>query len=178
MATASSAPLQPDAPQRGGPGSADRSHPRLMLAGWLLLCLAPAALGALFPPDAWFRALDKPAFQPPNWVFGPVWTTLYVLMAIAAWRIWRQPSSSRRTFALAVFLVQLALNAAWTPTFFGAHQIGLALLVQIALDAAVLTCWWQFRQLDRVAGWLLVPYLTWLSLATALGIALLRLNGA
>lgn len=178
MASASLSPLRPDLPQRDSTGSAERSHPRLMLAGWLLLCLAPAALGALFPPDAWFRALDKPAFQPPDWVFGPVWTTLYVLMAIAAWRIWRQASSSRRSLALALFLLQLALNAAWTPTFFGAHQIGLALIVQLALDGAVLACWWQFRRLDRAAGWLLVPYLAWLSLATALGIALLRLNGS
>lgn len=147
----------------------------LMLAGWIVLCFSAAALGAMFGPDAWFVALQKPAWQPPNWLFGPVWTTLYLLMAVAIWRVAGSQSPQRRS-AIAIFVVQLSLNALWSPLFFGAHQIFAALVVIILLIGLVALCIWRFATIDRLAAGLLLPYLAWISFAAALNFTLWRLN--
>jgi translocator protein len=152
------------------------------LGGLLLLtavCLGVGALGGAVTAGSvasWYPTLVKPSFNPPSWVFGPVWTALYLLMAIAAWRVWRaaDPGTARRT--LAVFALQLALNLGWSTAFFGLRDIGLAVLVIVALDLAVLTMVILFGRIDRIAAWLLAPYLAWIAFATVLNIAIWRLN--
>ncbi|HWM49560.1 MAG TPA: TspO/MBR family protein [Xanthobacteraceae bacterium] len=124
----------------------------------------------------WYASLNKPAFNPPAWVFGPVWTALYVMMAVAAWRVWLQPAIPERRTALAWFALQLALNAAWSQVFFGLERPGWALAVIVALVVAVAVTLWRFFRLDRLAGWLLAPYLAWLLFATVLNGAVVALN--
>lgn len=123
----------------------------------------------------WYASLTKPSFTPPNWVFGPVWTTLYLMMAYAAWRVWRTANGPRGA-ALAVFAIQLALNLAWSLLFFGAKQIGLALLDIVVLLMAIVATMAAFARVDRVALWLLAPYFAWVAYASALNFAIWRLN--
>lgn len=127
-------------------------------------------------PGAWYAALEKPSWNPPSWVFGPVWTLLYILMAVAAWRVWRIGGWKARSRELGAYLMQLALNAAWTPLFFGLQRPGLALVDIVMLLAAA--CWTAllFKRVDRLAAGLLVPYLAWLSFATLLNATLWWLN--
>src|SRR6478752_7365573 len=100
----------------------------LVLLGWILLSYSAAALGVLFTSPGFYTQIARPSWSPPGWVFGPVWTTLYTLMGIAAWLVWKRGGFGAQRRPLVWFLVQLALNAIWTPIFFGAHQIGLAAL--------------------------------------------------
>jgi tryptophan-rich sensory protein len=127
--------------------------------------------------SSWYAAIQKPGFTPPGWVFGPVWTILYLLMGVAAFLVWQRGLGSRpvRT-ALVWFLVQLALNAAWTPVFFGLHRIGLALLVIVLLWVAIIVTMYYFFRVSRPAGLLLVPYLLWVSFATVLNASIWHLN--
>jgi tryptophan-rich sensory protein len=125
----------------------------------------------------WYAGLAKPGFTPPNWVFGPVWTLLYAMMAFAAWRILALPESRARRAALTAFFVQLALNATWSFAFFAARSPPAGLLVIVALLAAILWTIRLFWPLDRPAAWLLVPYAAWVAYATALNIAIWQLNG-
>jgi len=126
----------------------------------------------------WYASLSKPSFNPPNWVFGPVWTALYVLMAFALWRVLRLPSETRgRSTALACFFAQLALNAAWSWLFFWAHSPWLGLLdivPQLVMIAATIVT---FAHVDKIAAWCLVPLLAWVAYASLLNIAVWRLNG-
>ena len=143
------------------------------------ICLGIGALGAAVTAaslTSWYPTLIKPSFNPPNSVFGPVWTTLYVLMAIAAWRVWRTTDRDMARGPLAVFALQLAVNLGWSVAFFGLREIGLAVAVILALDLLVLATALMFRRIDRLAAWLLVPYLAWIAFATVLTIALWRLN--
>jgi tryptophan-rich sensory protein len=127
--------------------------------------------------DAWYPTLVKPAFTPPSWVFGPVWTTLYLLMGIAAFLVWQKGLRLRAVrVALAWFLVQLVLNALWSPVFFGLHRIGWALVVIVLLWAAIVVTIRHFACVSRVAALLLVPYLLWVSFATVLNAAIWWLN--
>jgi tryptophan-rich sensory protein len=149
----------------------------LALAGFLILTLAVAASAAVATePDVagWYRTLAKPAFNPPDWVFAPVWTTLYVLMAIAAWRVWKV--TGLFTQAMALFLIQLALNCAWSFVFFHFHRIGLALVDIAALLVAIVATIWVFWRINRAAGMLFLPYLAWVSFATLLNAAIFQLN--
>ena len=148
----------------------------LALAGWLLLCFAAASLGGIFGPGEWYASLNKPSWNPPGWLFGPVWTTLYAMMAVAAWLVWRRGGFARQGRALTFFLVQLALNAAWTPLFFGLQRPGLAFAEIVLLWLAIAATIYAFRPVSRVALWLLVPYLAWVSFAAALNFTLWRLN--
>jgi translocator protein len=145
----------------------------LALVGFIALCFSAAALGAFFPPDAWYAGLNKPSWNPPAWVFGPVWTALYLGMACAAWRVWRLANVR---VPLALFAVHLLLNAAWSPLFFGAHALGLAFLEIVVLWIAIATTGAVFYRRDRVAGLLFVPYLAWVSFAAVLNAVLWRLN--
>lgn len=148
------------------------------LAAWVGLCvLIGILIGFFFKPGAWYAALEKPPFNPPAWLFAPVWTLLYVSMGIAAWRIWCLPVSPERKSALRQFGVQLAFNAAWSPTFFGAQSLGGGLLVIVLLLFAIAATIQRFHALDKFAAWLLAPYLAWVSFATLLNVALLALNG-
>lgn len=142
---------------------------------WLALSFAAAWAGSRFGPGEWYAALNKPAWNPPNWVFGPVWTLLYVLMAVAAWRVWRQGGWSVAP-ALSLFVFQLLLNGLWTWIFFGWRQPGWALVEIVALWLAILATAVAFWFKDRLAAALLAPYLAWVSFAAALNWALWRLN--
>jgi tryptophan-rich sensory protein len=125
----------------------------------------------------WYAGLAKPWFTPPNWVFGPVWTLLYLMMAYAAWRVLSVPGDRPgRTGALTAFYVQLALNAAWSWAFFGLRSPGLGLLVIAGLLVMIVVTILRFRPLDKVAAWLLVPYLAWVAYASALNTAIWRIN--
>ncbi len=148
----------------------------LALGGWLLLCFAAAALGAFFMPGEWYAALRKPAWNPPSWIFGPVWTALYIMMAVAAWLVWRRGGWRAQRRPLGLFLVQLALNAAWTPLFFGLHLPGVAFAEILLLWLAIAWTLAAFWRVHRVAAWLLAPYLAWVSFAAVLNFTLWRLN--
>jgi benzodiazapine receptor len=157
--------------------AASRSlRPWLVLAAWILLCFAATAPAALWPPAEWYAALNKPEWNPPSWVFGPVWTTLYTMMAVSAWLVWRQGGFARQWLALSAFLVQLALNALWSPLFFGLKQLGVAFAEIIVLWLAIACTIVVFRRVHRTAAWLLVPYLAWVSFAAFLNWTLWRLN--
>lgn len=151
----------------------------LGLAGFLLLCFAAAGLGSVFTDSSvgsWYRTLDKPAFNPPSWVFGPVWTVLYALMAVAAWRVWRAYGFSGAPAALALFGVQLALNVGWSALFFGARMPGAAFAEIVVLWGAILLTTLAFFRLDRPAGWLMVPYLAWVTFAAVLNFSIWQMN--
>jgi translocator protein len=149
----------------------------LALAGWILLCFAAATLGGVFMPGDWYASLKKPSWNPPGWIFGPVWTALYAMMAVAAWLVWRRGGFRVQQRALGLFLGQLVLNAAWTPLFFGAHQPGLAFAEIILLWLAIAATLAAFRPISCTAAWLLAPYLAWVSFAAFLNFTLWRLNG-
>ena len=148
----------------------------LALAGWVLLCFAAASLGGLFMPGEWYASLKKPSWNPPGWIFGPVWTALYTMMAVAAWLVWKRGGFAAQRRPLVLFLVQLALNAAWTPLFFGLHWPGVAFFEIVLLWLAIAATLKAFRPVSRVAAWLLAPYLAWVSFAAALNFTLWRLN--
>jgi tryptophan-rich sensory protein len=146
------------------------------LAGWLLLTFLAPAAGAWSTSPAWYAAMVKPSWSPPGWLFGPVWTLLYVLMAVAAWLVWREDGWARQRRPLTLYVVQLMLNAAWTPIFFGLRQPGWALLEIVALLAAILATLISFKPVRPLAAWLLAPYLAWVSFAAFLNFTLWRLN--
>ncbi len=148
----------------------------LALAGWILLCFAAASLGGFFGPGEWYASLKKPMWNPPGWIFGPVWSALYTMMAVAAWLVWQQGGFAAWRGPLLAFFVQLVLNAAWTPLFFGLHWPGAALLEIILLWLAIAWTIAAFWRVHRTAAWLLVPYLAWVSFAAVLNGALWRLN--
>lgn len=158
------------------PASPSRSRSALALCGWLLVCFATASLGALFMPGEWYAALRKPAWNPPAWLFGPVWSTLYTLMAVAAWLVWKRGGFGVQRRPLAIFLAQLALNAAWTPLFFGLQWMGLAFAEIIVLWLAIAATIAAFWSVSRVAAWLLAPYLAWVGFAAVLNGTLWWLN--
>ena len=145
---------------------------------FLLVTLGVGTCASLFTTPqipTWYAGLNHPAIAPPNWVFAPVWTTLYVLMAVAAWLVWKR--AGLRSVEMAAFAGQLALNFAWSAIFFGLHQIGAALILIAALDLAILITAILFFRRDPLAGLLFVPYLAWVLFATALTHAFWRLNG-
>lgn len=117
-----------------------RSAPRsaLALVGWLALTFAAAALGGFFRPGEWFAALAKPSWNPPGWLFAPVWTALYTMMAVAAWLVWRRGGFAGQRVALSLFLLQLFFNALWSPLFFGLHRPPLAFVDIVLLWLALL----------------------------------------
>ena len=145
---------------------------------FVLLSFGATIPGAASPPGEWYESLAKPTWTPPGWAFPVVWTTLYALMGTAAWLVWRERASKPGvTGALILFLVQLALNAAWTPIFFGAHHIQAALVVLLILWLAILATLVAFARVRPLAAWLLAPYLAWVTLAAALNFEIWRLNG-
>jgi translocator protein len=151
----------------------------LSLILWLGLCFVVAGLGARWTtPEipAWYRTLTQPSFAPPNWLFGPVWSLLYALMAIAAWQVWQSTPSPMRTWGLALFMVQLALNLAWSWIFFRQHALGAAAVEVLILWAAIGLTLVVFSRVAPPAAWLMAPYLAWVSFAAVLNAAFWRLN--
>ena len=153
-----------------------RRRPVVALLVCLAIVTAIASMGALFPPGAWYAGLAKPSFNPPNAVFGPAWTTLYLMIAVATWLLWRAPAGAPRRRALGGSAAHLVLNAAWTPVFFGLQQTGLALAVIVLMWFAILGTVIAAWRVSRPAAWLLLPYLAWVSFATVLNAAIWRLN--
>ena len=142
------------------------------------LSAGAAVLGARVTSSRqpWYRLLRKPPFQPPPWVFGPVWTVLYGLMSASAWRVWNRPAGPRRSWALALWGVQLGFNALWSPLFFGKHRPRAALVDIAALGASLVAYTALARRVDRGAAWMMVPYLGWVGFATALNEEIVRRN--
>lgn len=134
-------------------------------------------MGAQFTPGTWYAGLAKPAWTPPGWVFAPVWTMLYLLMAVAAWLVTLNGEWRQRRLPLALFILQLAVNAAWSWLFFGLQRPDWALLNILVLWGLVSVTVVLFLNTRRVAGILLLPYWGWLTLAAALNAAIWRLNG-
>ncbi|MEX1024412.1 MAG: TspO/MBR family protein [Planctomycetota bacterium] len=144
---------------------------------WVLLAFAATLPGAVSPPGEWYAALSKPDWTPAGWVFPVVWATLYVCMGTAAWLVQRAGSAQHPARGpLALFFVQLALNAAWTPIFFGLHAIFPALVVIVVLWVAILATLLAFRRVSTPAAWLFAPYLAWVSVALVLNFQIWRLN--
>lgn len=148
----------------------------LALAGWLALTYCAAATGVFVSTGGWYAALVKPAWNPPGWLFGPVWTLLYAMMAVAAWLIWQKGGWKTQKRALVLYLVQWALNALWTPLFFGLHQPGWAFAEILVLDMVVLATLLAFWPVRRAAALLLLPYAAWIAFATVLNFTIWQLN--
>lgn len=147
------------------------------LALWVLLCLGGGmAIGIFFQPGAWFRELERPGFAPPDWLFAPVWSALYVLMALAMWRVERHRDAKAVSVARKYFLGQLAVNFVWTPIFFGMHAIAVALGAIVTLWFLLGATLFVFHRLDRPAAYLLLPYWAWVTFATALNAVYCYLN--
>ena len=147
------------------------------LAGWLALCFAAAAVGGTATDTGpWYDALAKPSWNPPSWVFGPVWSTLYAMMGVAAWMVGRERGFGGARGALALFGVQLALNVLWSVLFFGIRRPDLAFAELVVLWAAILGTLLAFRRVRPLAGWLLLPYLAWVTFAGVLNFTIWRMN--
>ena len=149
------------------------------LLGFVALCLGVAAIGGWatsISVGGWYQTLDKPRWTPPDRVFAPVWTILYLMMAVAGYRVWRGAGVNRGQGALALFGVQLALNLLWSILFFGLQRIGLALLDIVLLWAAIAATAVAFWRIDRLAGIFLLPYLVWVTYAVVLNAAIWHLN--
>ncbi len=144
---------------------------------FLLLTLAASLVGLFTPPGDWYAAMQKPAWTPPDVVFGPVWTALYILIAISGWRLWQQPASGTRRRALVFWGLQLVLNALWSVLFFGLHRPGWAMAEILLLWVAIFMTQRLAYRVDRLAGHVLWPYLLWVSFAALLNFHLWRLNG-
>jgi translocator protein len=160
-------------------GRPTRTRSLLALAGFLALCLGVAAIGGRITATSvgiWYQGLATPAFNPPDWVFAPVWSALYVLMALAGWLVWRQAGFEKAWAAFAAFALQLALNLAWSFLFFGLHRVGAALVDAVLLLAAILLTTCRFWPFSRPAALLLVPYALWVAFAIALNAAIRILN--
>jgi len=149
--------------------------PRLLsgvaLAVWILaIVVAGAAAGLLFPPGDWYQQLAKPTWDPPPWLFGPVWTTLYVLLGIGSWLVWREPGvpAAERRGAWIAFSVHALLNLAWTPLFFGLRHPGIAFIDICLLWMALLWMTLRFGRIKPLAGYLQVPLVLWVSFALLL----------
>jgi translocator protein len=153
-----------------------RSQSLLGLGISIALGFAVAFFGAQFPPGAWYEQLAKPAFTPPNALFGPVWTAIYVMMGVAAWLVWREKGLHHAAGPLTLYASQLALNAAWSWLFFGLQRPDLALADIVVLWVAILATMVAFWRHHVVAGALFIPYLAWVSFAVLLNFSFWQLN--
>jgi tryptophan-rich sensory protein len=142
----------------------------------LALTFGAGYIGSRFPVDEWYAALSKPAWNPPNWLFGPVWGVLYLLIAISAWLVWRKSGLAGAAIPLGLYALQLVLNAAWSWIFFGRHELGLALIEISVLWMVILATLIGFWRLNPVSGYLMAPYLLWVTFASVLNFAIWRLN--
>lgn len=146
----------------------------------ILLCLSAGLIGSSITAEnipTWYATLNKPIFTPPNWLFAPVWTSLYILMGIAAYLIWRKGFENREVkIALGIFFIQLVLNAIWTPLFFGLHWLLFAFIEIVILWLFILWTIIRFYKISSVAALLLIPYFLWVSFASILNFSFWLLN--
>jgi translocator protein len=148
-----------------------------VLALFFFACIVfvVALAGSRFKPDAWYAALAKPSWTPPNWLFAPVWSVLYICIAVAGWLVWRAADDSWST-ALTIWTLQLAANGIWTWLFFGRHRIDLA-LIDIGLTLVLIVAFMaEAQELNTIAALQFLPYLIWVSFAATLNVAIWRLN--
>lgn len=150
----------------------------LGLMGWLSICFAAAALGAVASAQAggFYQTLIRPLWAPPGWLFGPVWTVLYILMAISAWLVWREGGFRKTGAVLALFVFQLAVNAFWTWLFFVWHLGAMAFAEIVFLWLLIMATAFLFWRRNRAAGALLIPYFAWVSFASVLTWAVWKSN--
>jgi translocator protein len=153
--------------------TARRQPAWLVYAAFFVLTAAAASMGALFGPGAWYTGLVKPTFNPPNWVFAPVWTLLYIMIAIAGARAWLAGASQA---VMNLWLLQLVLNAAWTLLFFGLKRPDLALVDIVLMLFTIATFAIKVLRVSPLSAALFVPYFAWVGFATALNFAIWRLN--
>ena len=143
------------------------------------ICLGAGGLGAAATTpeiDGWYMTIEKPSWNPPDYIFGPVWATLYIMMAVAAWLVWKPEGFKGAATTLTLFAAQLGLNVAWSWIFFGMHQPGWAFVEIVILWLAIVATTIAFFQKSKIAGGLMVPYLAWVSFASVLNFAIWRLN--
>ncbi len=157
-----------------------KSTPHLVigLIGWLILCFGASAIGALanFKAQAMYGQMIQPSWAPPGWLFGPVWTTLYTMMAVAAWLIWRRGGFTENRVALTWFMVQLTLNALWSWMFFAWMQGMWSFVNIVLLWITIIITIVVFWRTHKVAGALLIPYVLWVSFAAVLNLIMWQLN--
>lgn len=149
----------------------------IALFGFIAACTLAAMSGAIFKPGQWYEDLEKPAWRPPNWLFAPAWMVLYGMIAVSGWFVWLEAGLAGAALAFAVYAVQLLLNAAWSAFFFGLRRPDLAFGELVLLWLSILANILVFWPIDATAGWLLVPYLAWVTFAGALNFSIWRLNG-
>ena len=145
----------------------------------ITLPVAVGAISGFFTTTgvgSWYQTINKPSWNPPGWIFGPVWTTLYILMGIALYLVWRSPDSKAKRTAIILFGAQLILNFFWSFIFFDQRQIGVALGEIIALWGLIILTIFAFAKVNKMAAWLLVPYISWVSFATMLTYTIWKLN--
>jgi benzodiazapine receptor len=146
------------------------------LLGWVGLCFFTAWIGSRFMPSEWYLQLQKPTWTPPGYLFGPVWSLLYLTMGVAAWLVWKRAGFAGARIALILFIAQLALNGMWSWVFFGLHKPGIAFAEILVLWGMILGTLIAFWQKSYPAGILLTPYLIWVSFAAALNFAIWQMN--
>jgi tryptophan-rich sensory protein len=146
------------------------------LAGFIAVCFLAAMTGASFRPGEWYEHLKKPSWRPPNRLFAPVWTVLYVMMALAGWLVWREVGFVGAALPLTVYALQLVLNAAWSPLFFGLHRPDLGFLDIVLVWLSIIATIALFWPIHIGAALLLLPYLAWVTFAAALNFSVWRLN--
>jgi benzodiazapine receptor len=147
------------------------------LIGWILLSFVAAAVGGYAArPGAWYASINKPSWNPPNWVFGPVWSILFILMGVSAWLVWSRRGQAPVGTALTLFVLQLVLNSLWSWFFFGWHMPGAAFAEVLVFWVVILLTLLAFWQVRPLAGALLLPYLAWVGFASYLNFTIWRLN--
>jgi len=146
------------------------------LIAFVVVCLSAGIFGSRFTPGEWYSGLDKPSWNPPAFIFAPVWTVLYILMGLSAWLVWSRREGGSILLPMSIFAAQLVLNALWSYLFFGIRRPDLALIDIVAMLIMICVTMILFLRVNRAAGLLLVPYLAWVSFATALNYQLWRLN--
>ena len=150
----------------------------LALLGFVAACLLAALTGAFFRPGEWYERLKKPSWRPPNRAFAPVWTVLYLMIAVSGWLVWREAGLAGAALPLAVYALQLAFNAAWTPLFFGLHRPDLGFVDIVLLWFSIVVTTVLFVPVHIGAALLLIPYVVWVTFAAALNFSIWRLNAA
>lgn len=143
---------------------------------WVGLCFLTAWIGSRFSPGEWYAQLQKPSLTPPGYLFGPVWSILYLCMGIAAWLVWRRAAFSGARVALTLFVVQLVLNGMWSWIFFGMQRTGMAFAEILILWGMILATTLAFWRVSTTAGMLFLPYLAWVSFAAFLNYSIWQLN--
>ena len=152
---------------------------KLSLLWAILLCEGAGIVGSFFTfseVNSWYRTLNKPFFNPPSWVFGPVWTILYLLMGISLYLIWKAKDKKEKRSGLRFFYIQLGLNALWSMLFFGIHSPAVAFAEIVVLWVTIWICIKKFKKVSKPAAYLLYPYLAWVSFASVLNLAIAVLN--